>query len=78
MGVGDYYVNMHDTFMSGWGPAKNGRSLYCIKCATKEQATAAYLAALERKEMTNVRISERPRRARPWSTPRTTPPPSPT
>lgn len=56
-----YYVNMIDHFMSGWGLAKNGRSIYCIRCANHEQASAAYLAASKRKEMRHVRIATKPR-----------------
>lgn len=55
------YVNMQDKFMSGWGAAKGGRSLFCIRCATETQAHAAYAVAKERKEMRNVRISAQPR-----------------
>lgn len=57
----NYYVNMIDRFMSGWGPAKDGRSIYCIRCATEKQAKSAYLAAKIRKEMVGVRMSQSPR-----------------
>lgn len=59
-----YYVNMIDRFMSGWGPVKDGRSIFCIRCATETQARAAFAAAALRKEMVNVRMGRRPRRAR--------------
>jgi hypothetical protein len=60
-----YYVNMHDTFLSGWGPARNGRSIYCVRCDTLEQAEAIERAAKERSEMRRVTIADKPRRARP-------------
>lgn len=59
-----FWVNMHDTFMSGWGTARHGRSLYCVECETYEQAEAIAKAATDRSEMRRVAIATRPRRRR--------------
>lgn len=58
------FVNMNDSFMSGWGLAANGRSIYCIECQTEEEAAKAYAAAKERPEMRYVDTSNKPRRGR--------------
>jgi hypothetical protein len=60
-----YFVNMHDTFMSGWGDARNGRSLFSIRCDTIEQAEAAAAAARERPEMQSIIIDDDPPGCRP-------------
>lgn len=46
-----WYVNMTDRFMSGWGGASKGKSLYCVQCDTYEQAEAVLWAAEARPEM---------------------------
>ena len=58
------WVNMTDKFMSGWGGARNGRSLYCIACDTRAQADAIEKAAQDRSEMRHVTIAHAPRRMR--------------
>lgn len=58
------YVNMIDKFMSGWGGASRGRSLYSIRCETRAQADAIEKAARERKEMRYVTLSDNPPRKR--------------
>lgn len=60
-----FYVNMTDSFLSGWGGAARGRSLYCVRCETLPQAEAVERAAHDRPEMKRVVIADRPRRARP-------------
>lgn len=59
-----FYVNMHDTFMSGWGNAKHGRSLYCVECNTRKQADAILKAAKDRWEMKYVSLAMSPRKGR--------------
>lgn len=61
----DFYVNMVDKFMSGWGQAKNGRSILVIRCKSEAQASAAYWAAIARREMKSVCIARRPRSVNP-------------
>lgn len=63
--TGKIFVNMTDKFLSGWGKASRGRSLYCIECDTLEQAKAVEKAAQDRPEMKYVTIAASPRRARP-------------
>jgi hypothetical protein len=58
------WVNMHDKFMSGWGLAKHGRSLYCIRCDNWPQAEAVMRAAEKRPEMKRLNYADAPRRAR--------------
>lgn len=58
------YVNMTDKALSGWGPARNGRSILCIECETRAQADAIEAAAWDRREMRNVTRSDKPRRGR--------------
>lgn len=58
------YVNMNDKFLSGWGHAAGGRSIYCIECDTREQADAVERAALDRPEMKYVTIAGAPRKGR--------------
>lgn len=55
------YVNATDSFMSGWGKAKGGKSHFCIACETPEQAELAEHWLAEREEMKNVRRSTKPR-----------------
>jgi len=59
-----FYVNMFDKAMSGWGSAKNGRSLYVVKCNTLEEAEAIEKAAQDRSEMKYISISHTPRKGR--------------
>ena len=59
-----FYVNMVDKFMSGWGKAKNGRSILVIECDTLEEAEAIEKAAWHRSEMKYISISSTPRRTR--------------
>ena len=59
------YVNMNDSFMSGWGGAARGRSILCIRCETWADARRIERAAEERSEMRRIAISENPRRGRP-------------
>lgn len=58
------YVNMHDTALSGWGKARDGRSLLSIRCDTWAQAEAIEKAAKERPEMKRVGISRSSRMGR--------------
>ena len=51
-----YYVTMTDTFMSGWGHAKNMKNKYIVSCDTMEQAEAIEDAANDRDEMKYVCI----------------------
>lgn len=60
-----FYVNMVDKFMSGWGLASRGRSLFIVKCETLAQAEAIEAAAQKRPEMRRISITETPRRPRP-------------
>lgn len=59
-----FYVNMVDKFMSGWGEAKNGRSIYIVKCDNLEEADAIDKAAQDRPEMKHITLTLTPRRAR--------------
>lgn len=59
-----YYVNMNDKFMSGWGGAKHGKSVYVIECDTLAQAEAIEKAAQDRSEMKYIAIADKPRRVR--------------
>lgn len=54
-----YYVYMEDTFMSGWGKAKDKTNIYLIVCDNKEQATIIAHNAKKRSEMKNITISEK-------------------
>jgi len=56
------YVNMTDSFMSGWGRARNGPSYYCIQCDTREQADAVLKAAEDRPEMKRIAVNDKPRK----------------
>jgi hypothetical protein len=58
-----YYVNMVDTFLSGWGGATGGLSRYSIRCDTFEQAETVKRNAKLRSEMKYVTISSKPPRA---------------
>lgn len=58
------YVNMIDSFLSGWGLAQGGKSIYCVECDTQEQADAIERAASYRPEMKYVAQANTPRRAR--------------
>lgn len=60
-----FYVNMVDGFMSGWGGAARGRSILIIECATLYQAETIEQAAKDRREMSRVSVTEKPRRGRP-------------
>lgn len=63
-----FYVNMHDKFLSGWGGAAKGRSLYSIKCETLTQAEAIVKAAEDRSEMRRITIASKPPKGRPGDT----------
>lgn len=55
-----YYVTMTDTFMSGWGAAKDKTSKYVVVCDTYEQAKEIYknLKAEKNSEMRYIRLSK--------------------
>ena len=59
----EIWVNMTDSFMSGWGKAKGVNNAYCIKCESYEQAEAILKAAQDRREMKRAAIAGRPRKA---------------
>jgi len=59
-----FYVNMHDTFMSGWGPAQGKRNILSIACDTYAQACSIEQAARRRSEMRRISISSKPPRPR--------------
>ena len=59
-----FYVRMHDKYMSGWGGAKNRRAMYCVECATLDQAYAIQRAAQDRKEMKYITLLDHPPRFR--------------
>lgn len=52
----DYYVLSNDTFMSGWGPAKNKTNTLVIPCRDYEEAQAVERYARSRTDQTRVRI----------------------
>lgn len=56
------YVNMTDSFMSGWGKAGGGKSYLSIMCDNYEQAEAIAKAAEDRSEMKHVAVANEPRR----------------
>lgn len=60
----DFYVNMVDRFLSGWGEARHGRSLLSIGCHTHKQAEAIEAAARKRGEMRYITIAAAPPRPR--------------
>jgi len=50
------YVVMTDKFMSGWGGASGGRSLYALAFDTTEEMDHLFLNAEKRKEMKYIRV----------------------
>lgn len=60
-----WFVNMQDSFLSGWGEARSGRALYCIRCTSHSQALQIAARARTRSEMKRVAVSSHPRRMRP-------------
>ena len=56
-----YYVTMTDSFLSGWGKAKNKIAKYVIACNNREEAEIVAKNARSRDEMKYVNIAlERP------------------
>lgn len=53
-------VEMHDSFLSGWGAAEGRVSVYCVECDTLEQAKLVAKNAKRRPEMkkNSVRLVE--------------------
>ena len=56
MATQKFYVSMTDTFMSGWGMAKNKTNKYVVECDTYEQAVTIERNAKQRSEMKYVNI----------------------
>ena len=52
-----YYVTMTDSFLSGWGKAKNKTAKYVIPCSNKEEAEVVARNARARSEMKYVSIA---------------------
>jgi hypothetical protein len=59
-----FHVRMTDRFLSGWGAAAGARNVLVVSCSTAEEAEAIRLAALDRREMTRVRVCSSPPRER--------------
>lgn len=55
----NFYVSMTDTFMSGWGYAKDKINKYIIGCDTMEEAEIIKANAQDRSDMKNIRICMR-------------------
>ena len=51
-----YYVTMLDTFMSGWGMAKNKDNIMVVECDSLEDAELIEENAAKRDEMKNIDI----------------------
>lgn len=57
-----YYVNMTDTFLSGWGHAKNKKNKLLIGCDTYKEAETVAENAKHRGDQKHINIcSNRPR-----------------
>ena len=57
-----FYVLSNDSFMSGWGPARNAVNTVILPCESLEQAETVYDNATDRPEQKRVRIvGEKPR-----------------
>ena len=56
------YVRMTDSFMSGWGPARDKTNVVVVACDDWRQAEAIEQAARRRPEMKRVQIvSDKPK-----------------
>ena len=53
----EIFVCMTDAFLSGWGYAANGRSIYVIACENMKEANYVLKRAKERPEMKRIRIT---------------------
>lgn len=53
-----YYVKMVDTFLNGWGKAKNKEALFLNECDTLEEAEIVKENAEYRTDQKNVEIIE--------------------
>ena len=53
-----YYVTMTDTYMSGWGLAKNKKSKYILECETLEEAEIVKSNVECREEMKDIMINQ--------------------
>ena len=51
-----YYVTMLDTFMSGWGMAKDKENIMIVECDSLEDAELIAENATKRSEMKNIDI----------------------
>jgi hypothetical protein len=51
-----FYVTMHDTFMSGWGMAKGKDNIMIVECDSLEDAELIAENAEKRSEMKNINI----------------------
>ena len=51
-----YYVTMLDTFMSGWGMAKDKENIMIVECDSLEDAELIAENAAKRSEMKNIDI----------------------
>ncbi len=51
------YVVMEDRFLSGWGEAKNGKSVYAVAVYSAEDASIVEDNARRRSEMKRVRFN---------------------
>lgn len=51
-----YYVTMLDTFMSGWGMAKDKKNIMIVECDSLEDAELIAENATKRSEMKNIDI----------------------
>jgi hypothetical protein len=51
-----YYVQMHDTFMSGWGKAEGLKNIYQVECDSYPQALRIQHSAQKRDEMKDITI----------------------
>jgi len=51
-----YYVTMHDTFMSDWGMAKGKDNIMVVECDSLEDAELIAENAEKRSEMKNINI----------------------
>lgn len=54
-----YYVTMTDSFMSGWGRAKDRINKFVVACDNYSQAEEIYEKASKRGEMKYVRIARK-------------------
>ncbi len=52
-----YYVTMTDSFLSGWGKAKNKIAKYVLPAANREEAEVVARNARNRSEMKHVSIA---------------------